>query len=204
MINCHHGCGLEAKYQTKSGKPICFPSSNSCPEVKKKNSKGLRQAYENGSRVSGEVSYSNYSDDSKKRMNWNKGNRYANFSYNGKGNHKSALISERGHLCECCKLSTWLGEPITLELEHIDANNKNNNKENLKLLCPNCHSQTPTWKRGNYSGWKRKRYTDEEMVEAIQTSTCLNACLSKLDLRYGSAGTIVNIMDKYKVRFMGD
>ncbi len=60
---------------------------------------------------------------------------------------KERLINERGHSCENCKLDSWLGFQITLELEHIDGDNRNNERINLKLLCPNCHSLTPTWRR---------------------------------------------------------
>lgn len=59
---------------------------------------------------------------------------------------KKRLILERGHKCECCGLEHWLELPITIELEHINGDNRDNSKENLKLLCPNCHSQTPTWR----------------------------------------------------------
>jgi hypothetical protein len=60
---------------------------------------------------------------------------------------KARLIRERGHKCEWCSNSEWLEKPIKLELEHIDGNNSNNIEENLLLLCPNCHSTTPTWRR---------------------------------------------------------
>lgn len=60
---------------------------------------------------------------------------------------KRLLIEDRGHQCESCKNTHWLTNSITLELEHIDGNKKNNNKANLLLLCPNCHSYTPTWRR---------------------------------------------------------
>lgn len=59
---------------------------------------------------------------------------------------KKRLIKELGYQCQKCLNNTWLGEPIMLELEHVDGNNRNNEKSNLKLLCPNCHSQTPTWR----------------------------------------------------------
>lgn len=59
---------------------------------------------------------------------------------------KKRLISERCHQCEKCLLTVWLDLPITLELEHVDGNSRNNERPNLKLLCPNCHSQTSTWK----------------------------------------------------------
>lgn len=59
---------------------------------------------------------------------------------------KKRLVAERGYCCEGCSLDTWLGLPITLELEHVDGNNRNGDRSNLKLLCPNCHAQTPTWR----------------------------------------------------------
>lgn len=59
---------------------------------------------------------------------------------------KKRLIKEIGHVCQKCLLTHWNGIPITIELEHIDGNNRNNEKTNLMLLCPNCHSQTSTWR----------------------------------------------------------
>lgn len=59
---------------------------------------------------------------------------------------KKHLIVERDHKCEMCNLTTWLNQPITLELEHSDGDKYNNDRANLKLLCPNCHSQTKTWR----------------------------------------------------------
>lgn len=59
---------------------------------------------------------------------------------------KKRLVIERGHKCESCLNTHWLSDLIMLELEHIDGNNRNNDRSNLKLLCPNCHSQTPTWR----------------------------------------------------------
>lgn len=56
--------------------------------------------------------------------------------------YAAGLKEER---CEKCGLDEWLGEPLLLTLDHIDGNNRNNCLENLKILCPNCHSQTPTW-----------------------------------------------------------
>lgn len=54
---------------------------------------------------------------------------------------------EQNGCCQICQNSVWLGLNITLELDHIDGNKRNNRRENLRFLCPNCHSQTPTWRR---------------------------------------------------------
>lgn len=48
--------------------------------------------------------------------------------------------------CVLCGLTdTWNGKPITLQLDHINGDNKDNRLINLRILCPNCHSQTHTW-----------------------------------------------------------
>lgn len=59
---------------------------------------------------------------------------------------KPHLIKEKGNVCEGCRLSIWMGEPITLEIHHIDNNRTNNSFSNLQLLCPNCHSLTDKWR----------------------------------------------------------
>ena len=57
------------------------------------------------------------------------------------------LIDEK---CFDCGLrQVWNNKPITLELEHVDGNSHNNDLSNLKWLCPNCHSQTPTFRGRN-------------------------------------------------------
>ena len=53
------------------------------------------------------------------------------------------------HECTVCGLSVWMGRPITLEVDHIDGDWSNNNVDNLRSICPNCHSQTSTYKGAN-------------------------------------------------------
>lgn len=54
-------------------------------------------------------------------------------------------------ICFNCNLDQWLGKSIPLELHHIDGNNKNNNLNNLQLLCPNCHALTNNYRAKNSS-----------------------------------------------------
>ena len=59
---------------------------------------------------------------------------------------RRTVIEEQKDCCLRCGLDEWLGERLVLELDHIDGNNANNVRSNLRALCPNCHSLTPTWR----------------------------------------------------------
>ncbi|MFE2556898.1 HNH endonuclease signature motif containing protein [Streptomyces sp. NPDC059352] len=73
------------------------------------------------------------------------------------GQRLRRAIQELGHeeRCALCGIEAmWLGDPLPLEVDHIDGNWRNNRIENLRLLCPNCHSTTDSY-RGRGKGRTR-------------------------------------------------
>lgn len=64
---------------------------------------------------------------------------------------KNRLIKEciKQNICEVCGLDSWLGKDINCELDHIDGDRTNHKIENLRIICPNCHSQTETYRAKN-------------------------------------------------------
>lgn len=52
------------------------------------------------------------------------------------------IAEVRGYNCELCGISEWQGKKLTLHVDHTNGDPGNNSPKNLRLLCPNCHSQT--------------------------------------------------------------
>lgn len=94
---------------------------------------------------------------------------------------KKRLFFEQEGKCNKCGNSEWLGQQISLELEHKDGNHNNNSRDNVELLCPNCHSQTDTYRGRNVNN-AGKRYTNENMVEAFIKEGTIYKALKSLGM----------------------
>ena len=58
---------------------------------------------------------------------------------------KKWISEQQNHKCLMCGISDWNNKPITFQFDHIDGNPDNNTKENIRMICPNCHSKTETY-----------------------------------------------------------
>lgn len=70
---------------------------------------------------------------------------------------KKYLLETRGEHCvECGQTGTWNNKPLVLQLDHIDGDSDNNYPKNIRLLCPNCHTQTENFgSKGKGSRYKK-------------------------------------------------
>lgn len=77
------------------------------------------------------------------------------------------LISVRGNKCEICCVKDWNKKSLSLHVDHIDGNSDNNIPDNIRLLCPNCHSQTETFCGRNKKNTKRSQYNQRYRLKKL-------------------------------------
>ena len=83
--------------------------------------------------------------------------------------------------CSECDLSSWRNKDISLELDHIDGDAHNCKLSNLRLVCPNCHSQTDTF-RGRSINKGKKKVSDEELIVSLRESQSIRQALINVGL----------------------
>lgn len=67
------------------------------------------------------------------------------------------IAEERGYRCDICEISEWCNKSITLQVDHIDGDAGNHKPNNVRLLCPNCHSQQNNWGARNKGSGRKSR-----------------------------------------------
>jgi 5-methylcytosine-specific restriction endonuclease McrA len=88
-----------------------------------------------------------------------KGEWDSSFPTSSSGWGRRLLKELKGYNCADCGIGEeYNGKPIVLEVNHIDGKSNNNTLDNLEFLCPNCHSQTDTYRAKNINSDRKKRY----------------------------------------------
>ena len=76
---------------------------------------------------------------------------------------REKILEEQNYHClECGMGQEWNGKPLKFHLDHTDGNRTNNSRTNLRMLCPNCHSQTKT-----YCGKNGGKITNDQILEIL-------------------------------------
>ena len=134
--------------------------------------------------------YKNLPQETKDKMNWAKGKQLVpneimfaeNSFYSNEAIKQRIVVGNLiDYCCNKCGIDTWLGETLVLDLDHINGNNKDNRLANLRYLCPNCHSQTDTFKGRNKNTGKLK-VTDQELFQAYQKYGTIRKALLEVGL----------------------
>jgi hypothetical protein len=100
--------------------------------------------------------------------------------------------------CEICKIDDWNNNSISLQLDHKDGDRKNNILDNLRWLCPNCHSQTPTFCSKNI---KVKRFSDEQILEECKKQKNIRGVVLAIGCNVRLYGRIKRIADENGIAF---
>jgi ribosomal protein L44E len=101
---------------------------------------------------------------------------------------------------ECGIEEEWNNKPLSLELDHIDGDKHNNKRTNLRYLCPNCHSQTSTFRVKNYKKLPTRKWIDDSvLIESIKQEGSIADILRRAGLR--AVGDNYNRVHRLKIKY---
>ena len=187
-MKCEYGCGNDAKFQMTNGKWCCCNHWNKCSAIRKRNSDSVKQAHKDGkmpyahlpdARLNAVESRRNNLELIYKEMTWEELPFPEKFRI---------VLEDQNNKCLICGISEWNKKPLKLHFDHIDGNNKNNLRDNVRYICPNCHSQTDTYTGKNIKNKNRKgiifgtKVSDADLISALKTEPNIRQALIKVGL----------------------
>lgn len=178
---CDYGCGKIANFQLKNKKWCCCARYNSCDAARKKNSESLKKAHKKSKSFGFSDEARRKSLKTRKEKSLDYFLKNPNIIYNSENLKRYLLEYGIPYSCSCCGISNWLDKPITLEIDHIDGIRNHNYINNLRFLCPNCHSQTDTWRGRNINSGKIK-VSDEILLKTLRECSSIRQALLTVGL----------------------
>jgi len=100
-----------------------------------------------------------------------------------KSERRDRIAIEQNNKCDVCGIENmWNGKQLKFDLDHINGNRNNETRENLRLICPNCHSQTETYKVGNNKQAGGITYSDKQIITALKENTSGYSAMKSLGM----------------------
>jgi len=158
---CEYGCGREAQFVVRKTHDCCSEQLTRCPAIRAKNSASMKKAYLDGRLKSTWKTYYSIPEKRKEILDkrsqtieeQRKNSKFEDLPYRVQ---KEILLAETNGRCFKCDGLEWLGELLVLQRHHKDGDSKNNKKENLEYLCPNCHTLTKNFGRKGRIPWNKR------------------------------------------------
>lgn len=193
----HDGSYGSGKYCNRA----CANSRIRTPEIKEKIRKGVINSDKFWKGIENKKKWFDYKEHGKKiKKFWDNKILESDYELLSFERLRKRIILEQNGKCNHCGINSWNNKPITLELEHIDGCNINNIRENLEAICPNCHSQTNTW-RGKNKTNKRYKVSNDEIVKVLIETKNIRQTLLKVGLspKGGNYKRVYNIIKNYNI-----
>lgn len=155
---CEH-CSNPIPYEKRNTNKFCSSSCSATYSNSRRRLRPIRNCLNCGKELTGRR-HMKYCDNKCQRIHHKeitRKNWYENGVSPGWKYIRTILFEDRGCKCEVCGVSEWNGKPLNMEIDHIDGIHTNNSPENLRIICPNCHSQTNTYKAKNKGNGRSHR-----------------------------------------------